>query len=641
MARATGSGLSVNGDGKRAMDHEVTEFDQQMLEIYSELDIDRLMHLVVQYASRRLEAGGSSIFLRDDITGHYVLRGTTGITNGARMPPTRIEYALGEGLTGWIAKHGRPLRITNPADEAELRCIADDLSWSQKYSELSAQSGLAYLGVPILSRDRHTVLGVLRVSRKPEGQAFNERDERLLSHVAAMIGVAIENSQRYERERRRARYLRLLLESTGELNLRRPTHDMLSALAERIRRGFRTEACLIFLQAEEDTQQLALEAASGLPESLKGLRCSSREGISGQIFRTGRPVQIRIQSAFKRWNDPYMRQIAAHLPSREYRSFVGVPLRVGDETLGTLELINKIPSAPGHRDWFTDDDEEYLLLLSAAVGGVLEGSRYLKALGDVGVTAMRLQRVAAFGTLAQRIRHEAANPLTVARLAAANLRREVEEILQPGGTETSMAQRAEFCAPERRESILRRLDIIEASLDEVSDKLLEMLRFSQQIGFVRTNVPWNDLVRGVLIWLSAERQRRNLDVRAVFSDLPAVYVEANEVFGVLATALRVVMEVLADERSTLEVSTAADEAGHSVRTEIRIPEVSRDGQFAVRERLMRFLHPPKGSPEDLSPLRLEWALAKETIERDYAGSLDWHTDEGAVCCVLALPVRQG
>ncbi len=624
------------------MEREVTEFDQQMLEIYSELDHDRLMQLVVQYASRRLDAGGSSIFLRDDITGHYVLRGTTGIANGSRMPQTRIEYALGEGLTGWIAKHGRPLRIANPADEGELRRIADDLRWSQKYSELSAQPGLAYLGVPILSRDGHTVLGVLRVSRKPEGQAFVEQDERLLSHVAAMIAVAIENSQRYERERRRARYLRLLLETTSELNLRRPADEMLHSLVERIRRGFRTEACLIFLQTEEDTQQLVLQAASGLPESLKGLRCSTRDGISGHIFRTGRPVQIRIKSAFRRWNDPNMQEIGAHLPSGEYRSFVGVPLRVGDATLGTLELINKIPSAPGHRDWFTDDDEEYLLLLSAAIGGVLEGARYLKALGDVGVTAMRLQRVAAFGTLAQRIRHEAANPLTVARLAAANLRQELQAALPATPpVDSAEPQTVTLPSPEHRASILRRLDTIESCLDDVSGKLLEMLRFSQQIGFVRTSVPWNDLVRGVLIWLSAERQRRNLDVRIRFADVPPVYVEANEVFGVLATAFRVVMEVLGDASYTIEVSTRTDGSGQVVRTEIRVPDVAAwDGRPSVGERLARFLHPPQGSPEDLSPLRLEWALAKETIERDYAGSLDCCTTERALCCILELPVQQ-
>ncbi|NIT79826.1 MAG: GAF domain-containing protein, partial [Thermoplasmata archaeon] len=166
-----------------------------------------------------------------------------------------------------------------------------------------------------------------------------------------------------------------------------------------------------------------LQAAHGLPRALIGkLAYMAGEGLTGHIVHGGEAVQIREEAALRDWDDPHIAEVASHLPSGIYRSFVGVPLRLGDEILGTLELINKIPSAPGHRDWFTDDDEGYLRLLSTAIGGVLEGARYLKALNEVSVTTMRMQRVASFGTLAQRILHETSNPLAVARLAASNLR---------------------------------------------------------------------------------------------------------------------------------------------------------------------------------------------------------------------------
>ncbi|MEE9618361.1 MAG: GAF domain-containing protein, partial [Anaerolineae bacterium] len=128
-----------------------TGFDQELLEIYGELNRDRLTALVVRYARDRLGAGGCSIFLRDDITGRYVLRDTTGLLEDAKMPAERVEYEPGEGLTGWIASHGKPLRIANVRDNGELRRIAEDLAWSKKYSEISAKPGQAYMGVPILS----------------------------------------------------------------------------------------------------------------------------------------------------------------------------------------------------------------------------------------------------------------------------------------------------------------------------------------------------------------------------------------------------------------------------------------------------------------------------------------------------------
>ena len=586
-------------------------FDQELLEIYGELNRDRLMALVVGYARDRLGAGGCSIFLRDDITGRYVLRGTTGLLEGAEMPAERVEYVSGEGLTGWIARHGRPLRIANVRDNGELRDIAEDLVWSKKYSEISAKPGLAYLGVPILSRGEATVLGVLRVSGKAEGEQFDVSDEALLGHVAAMVSIAIENSQRYEREKRRARYFRLLLDIGGELDPRRSIAEMLQAVTGRVRQGFRTEGCLVYLRAEENADRMVLRTASGLPETLTGkLTCVVGEGPTGHIVRAGTPVQIREPAALGDWNAPYVAEIASHLPSGVYRSFVGVPLRLGDEVLGTLELINKIPSSPGHRDWFTDDDEEYLRLLSTAICGVLEGARYLKTLGDVGVTAMRMQRVASFGTLAQRIRHEAANPLAVARLAVTNLRNDLQE--EPGFS--------------------RRVDVIEANLNEVSGKLLDLLKFSQRIGFIRTTTKWNDVVREALIWLAAERQRRGVEVHAVYGDLPPLFIEPNEMFGVLVTVLRLTMESLETHGGLVKIRTYA--GGQCVRTEIRAPEAPLAGTVSS------IIEPAAGAPEELSPLHFEWALARETVETQYAGSLKWQVQDKEAIFVLELPLEE-
>jgi GAF domain-containing protein len=611
----------------------VFRFDQELLEIYGELDRDRLMALVVCYARDRLDAGGSSVFLRDDITGRYVLRGTTGLLESAEMPAERVEYESGEGLTGWIVKHGQPLRIVNVKDNEELRRIADDLVWSQKYSEISARPGQAYMGVPILSRDGTTVLGVLRVSGKLKGDQFDPQDEALLGHVAAMVSIAIENSQRYEREKRRARYFWLLLDISSELDPRRPIAEMLQAVVDRVKQGFRTEGCQIYLRSEEDVHQVVLQAASGLPGVLIGkLAYMAEEGLTGHIVHTGEAVQIREVAALKDWHDPHVAEVASHLPSGVYRSFVGVPLRLGDEVLGTLELINKIPSAPGHRDWFTDDDEGYLRLLSTAIGGVLEGARYLKALNEVSVTTMRMQRVASFGTLAQRILHETSNPLAVARLAATNLRGDLRA--GPGPLPAGVAEGVmDLLDAEQSAQVTRRLGVIETNLNEVSGKLLDLLKFSQHMGFVRTITHWNDVVREVLIWLAAERQRRGVEMHVVYGDLPPLFIEPNELFGVLVTGLRLAMEALGAHGGLIELRTSSSSDGRCVRTEIHAPNAP------LAERILSILEPVAGVPEELSPLHFEWALAQETVGIQYEGNLSWRADDGEVCFVLELPLK--
>ncbi|HET92421.1 MAG TPA: GAF domain-containing sensor histidine kinase [Chloroflexi bacterium] len=619
-------------------------FDQALLEIYGELDRDRLMELVVGYARHRLAAGGSSIFLRDDITGRYVLRGTTGLLESEDLSAQRIEYAPGEGLTGWIAKTGRPLRITNVKDNDELRRIADDLVWSKKYSEISAKPGQAYVGVPILSREGDAVIGVLRVSAKAKGGQFDERDEALLSQVAAMVSIAIENSQRYEREKRRARYFWLLLDISSELDPRRPIAEMLRGVVDRVREGFRTEACLIYLQTEDDVHRVKLRAASGLPGTLVGqLEYVAGEGITGYIVQTGTTVQVREPAALQDWADPHIAAVAAHLPSGVCRSYVGVPLRLGAQVLGTLELVNKVPSSPGHRDWFTDDDEGYLRLLSTAIGGVLEGARYLETLKDVGVTTMRMQRVASFGSLAQRILHEAANPLAVARLATTNLRAHLDELLKSQEREGELRR---ALSSDQSAQLARRMDVIESSLNEVSDKLLNLVKSSQRVGFVRTATEWNSVVREVLIWLAAERQQRGVDTRAFYGDLPPLDIEPNELFGVIVTGMRMVMDSLDPRGGVVEVHTSLVDGrtgaerpqqpvddGQCVRTEILALQAPLSGRISA------VLESEAGAPEKLSPLYFEWELAQETVRSQYGGTLTWDVWGQEVRFVLDLPLE--
>lgn len=590
--------------------------DHQLLEIYSELNRDRLIELVVNYARDRLNAGGSSLFLRDNITGRYVLRGTTGISGGSGMPEERIEYEPGEGLTGWVAKHGRPLRIANVTDSEELRRVAKDLVWSKKYSEVTAKPDRAYLGVPILSRDGGTVLGVLRVSG---GDYFSAQDEALLSQVAAMVGIAIENSQRYEREKRRARYLRMVVDISAELSPQRSLGDMLKQVAERVREGFRAEACQIYLRTEEDVRRIMLWAASGLPEvSLGRLSYMEGEGLIGHIVAAGEVLQLRAPGEVEAWRDPHLAEIAVCLPSGVCRSFLGIPLRLGDQVLGAIALINKIPSAPGHRDWFTDDDEEYLRLLSTSICGVLESARYLKTLNEVGVTAMRMQRAAAFGALAQRIQHEAANPLAVARLALTNL----------GGDIAALRGSADA---ELVEKIARRVDIVGVSLNEIGDKMLELLEFSQHMGFTRVTAQWNDIVREALIWLAAERQRRGVQVRVAYGDLPLLFIEPNELFGVLGTVMRLAMEALGEGGGLVKVRTCLE--GERVCTDIEAVEAREI------EKVLAILNPAQGAPESLSPLYFEWALARETVESQYEGSLAWQVDGARLRFRLGLAAK--
>jgi diguanylate cyclase (GGDEF)-like protein len=93
----------------------------------------------------------------------------------------RLRAREDEGVSAWVVKHRRPLRLADLA-KSELAVSNDPgvRSW---------------LGVPILMYDE--VIGVLSVQSRERG-AFGPAEERVLEAIGAQAAVAIQNARLYE-----------------------------------------------------------------------------------------------------------------------------------------------------------------------------------------------------------------------------------------------------------------------------------------------------------------------------------------------------------------------------------------------------------------------------------------------------------
>jgi signal transduction histidine kinase/CheY-like chemotaxis protein/uncharacterized protein YigA (DUF484 family) len=101
---------------------------------------------------------------------------------GDTMPPQK----LGEGLTSKILKTGKPLLINKDVGATTVELGVNRMG-------LPAAS---YLGVPITNGDE--IIGVLSVQSTEAENHFNEDNERLLSTIAASVGVALNKAQLFE-----------------------------------------------------------------------------------------------------------------------------------------------------------------------------------------------------------------------------------------------------------------------------------------------------------------------------------------------------------------------------------------------------------------------------------------------------------
>jgi signal transduction protein with GAF and PtsI domain len=100
----------------------------------------------------------------------------------------QLDLQLGQGITGWVAKHEEPVAIASQA-------------WSdprfKMFNDLPEDQFEAFLSVPILCRGK--LVGVINVQhRKPHHHS--SRQVRLISTVGFLVGAELEMA-RLESER--------------------------------------------------------------------------------------------------------------------------------------------------------------------------------------------------------------------------------------------------------------------------------------------------------------------------------------------------------------------------------------------------------------------------------------------------------
>jgi signal transduction protein with GAF and PtsI domain len=106
----------------------------------------------------------------------------------------RLKMRVGEGITGWVAEHRKPVAVGRHAFEDPR---------FQTFNELPEDRYEAFLSVPVLSRSK--LVGVINLQHR-QPHDHTRRDIQLISMIGFLVGAEIEmarleveNSQLSER----------------------------------------------------------------------------------------------------------------------------------------------------------------------------------------------------------------------------------------------------------------------------------------------------------------------------------------------------------------------------------------------------------------------------------------------------------
>jgi signal transduction protein with GAF and PtsI domain len=161
----------------------------------------------------------------------------------------RIELGLDEGLTGWVARQGKPAFIR---DEA----LADP---RMKYvPELEEERFQSMVAVPVPARSGE-VIGVV-VLHTVAPREFDEDVLNFLTHTASLVAGAIENARLYEAAQRRVDALTGLSALSQRIVAAADREELYGVVTESVRRMLACDACQLQLRSADD-ERLEVVAA--------------------------------------------------------------------------------------------------------------------------------------------------------------------------------------------------------------------------------------------------------------------------------------------------------------------------------------------------------------------------------------------
>jgi len=324
------------------------------------LDLDRMLQGVTALVTETTGTDVCFVHLLDQSGARLELRGAT--------PPFdamvgKVELALGEGVSGWVASRGEPV------------VIVDHKSADPRYRYIPALRGedfTSMVSVPVVTPLGH-LIGVLNVHTRLRRE-FTDADVELLGSVAGLVAGAIENARLHSRLAEREEALERFAEQTmqwQEHERRRLAGEIHDGISQRIVSLFfhlsaaadaipgEPEIAAVQVARAQDLASAALEETRmaiaglrppvlddlGLAASLESLGHSFPQ-LAVHVDAAGCRISEHLETAVYRTAQEALQNVAKHAQARSVRIRMSVQgdrvlLEVRDDGQGLAAALGR------------------------------------------------------------------------------------------------------------------------------------------------------------------------------------------------------------------------------------------------------------------------------------------------------------
>jgi signal transduction histidine kinase len=465
---------SIKAPGRPTLFSELRRRDPRTL-LHPQKAIGRILAAAVR--STRADSG--SFILINPNTGFLDIEASHGLSEKA----ARVKLRPGEGITGWVATTGKPLRT-------------GDVRKEKRYIGISPRVR-SEMAVPVEMRGQ--VVGLLNVDSQ-EIDAFSATDEARLLDMASEAAKWLELAWEFDQLRVKGRQLTSLVDIAQVIISRSNFDEILEQITFQAYRLMKTRLCSVFLLSEDGSELILRACYGGTKLYREKPNLSTEDSLLGTVLSRGKPITIVDVSEEKRYLQPDI--------ARKERivSMLAVPLIFAGKPIGVLSVYTH------QRHRFSNDEIKLLATLGDVSAVALEKGRLLARVVDMEEKLRASERLSALGLLAAEIAHEIRNPLTVVQMLFHALMESLEL------DETSRRD-AELIGQKMRQ------------MNRILDQVLSFARSSEPI---KEAVRPAQLIDDVFLLTRHKLQQQGIEIRsAVADDLPPFLADRAQVEQVL------------------------------------------------------------------------------------------------------------
>lgn len=345
---------------------------------------------ILAAAIETLGARSGTISLLNPDTGRLEIE----VEQGLDLKRDELALRPGQGVTGWVAFHGRPLLVPDvAADPRYVRVRADIRS---------------ELAVPMTDAVTGQVLGVINVD-SDRLAGFSEDDLGLAVRIATEGGAVMQRLWQLKHLQVKARQFESLIGIGQSLVTKLEPQELFDTVTRDARQIMQARACALYLHegAENSLQLVSYSGPRPLLVANDPLPLSSC--LLASVARTRKQVEFANVQA-REFLD------LADVPRDEgLRSLLASPMFDENEVIGVLALFTD------HVHRFNNDEKQLLGALASMGAVALQNSRLYARVFQSEASLRKNEQLITLGLLAAEIAHEIRNPLTVLKLLFGHL----------------------------------------------------------------------------------------------------------------------------------------------------------------------------------------------------------------------------